>query len=92
MIEIEENKIFLIGPKGSIELIPDDEITLRLGMIYEGECEGNARSETAKKFGYTRQRYHQLLQNVILTPKSPIYCALEFNVFELNAALNICHL
>ena len=31
-------------------------------MLYEGECEGNGRTETARKFGYTRQRYHQLLQ------------------------------
>jgi transposase len=31
-------------------------------MLYEGECEGTSRREAARKFGYTRQRYHQLLQ------------------------------
>ena len=61
-IDMDNDSILLVGPQGSLSLDSDDEITLRLGMLYEAECEGKGRSETARKFGYTRQRYDQLLQ------------------------------
>ena len=60
MIKIENQKIFLQGVNGTIEVKNDDEITLKLAMLFEGECEGKPIAETAKKFGYTRQRYNQL--------------------------------
>ena len=62
MIKIESDGKFLVGPHGSLQIREDDEVTLRLGMLFEGECEGHGRTKTAKKYGYTRQRYHQLLQ------------------------------
>jgi transposase len=61
MIEIHESKASLSGPKGSLAIKEDDEITLRLAMLYEGECEGLGPSKAAKKFGYARQRYYQIL-------------------------------
>ncbi len=62
MIEIDSGGIFLTGPKGSILLRDDDEITLKLAMLFEGECEGIGASKAAQKFGLTRQRYYQILQ------------------------------
>ncbi len=62
MIKIDRGKFFLSGPKGIVKLVQDDEITLKLGMLYEGECEANCKTVVAEKFGYTRQRYYQLLQ------------------------------
>jgi len=62
MIKIKGHKCFLIGPKGFIQIRDDDEIALKLGMLFEGECEGIGAAKAAEKFGYTRQRYHQLLQ------------------------------
>lgn len=62
MIRIDSDGFFLTGPKGFIALREDDEITLKLGMLFEGECEGSGARKAAEKFGYTRQRYHQLLQ------------------------------
>ena len=62
MIEIASSGLFLTGPKGSIPLKEDDEITVKLAMVFEGECEGSGRTKAAQKFGYTRQRYHQILQ------------------------------
>jgi transposase len=64
-IDMDTESILLVGPQGSLSLPAADEITLRLGMLYEGECEGKGRSETARKFGYSRQRYHQLLQKFL---------------------------
>lgn len=62
MIKIEGQNLFLNGPKGSIPVRADDEITPKLVMLFEGECEGLGATKAAQKFGYTRQRYHQLFQ------------------------------
>ena len=63
MITLENNKIRLTGEKGEIILNEnvEDEVLLKFGMLYEGECEGLGPTQAAKKFGYTRQRYYQLL-------------------------------
>lgn len=61
MIEIHEGKTFLSGPKGTLSVREDDEIALKLAMLFEGQCEGLGPLKAAKKFGYTRQRYHQIL-------------------------------
>ena len=50
----------LTGPAGSLLLPPDDEITLKLAMLYAGDCEGLGPSQAARKFGYSPQRYFQL--------------------------------
>jgi len=62
MIKIDSEGLFLWGPHGALPLKENDEITLKLGMLFEGECEGIGPTKAAEKFGYTRQRYHQLLQ------------------------------
>jgi hypothetical protein len=41
-------------------VLPDDEITLKLAMLFEGDCEGLGPLEAARKFGYSKQRYFQL--------------------------------
>jgi hypothetical protein len=61
MIEIHEGRASMSGPKGSLAIKEDDEITLRLAMLYEGECEGLGPAKAARKFGFTRQRYYQIL-------------------------------
>ncbi len=61
MIQIKDGNYYLIGPEGSLRIQDDDEITKKICMIYEGECEGHKRTKVAERFGYTRQRYHQIL-------------------------------
>jgi hypothetical protein len=61
MIEIHDGKASLFGPKGSLPVRENDEITLKLAMLYEGQCEGLGSARAAEKFGFTRQRYHQIL-------------------------------
>ena len=63
MIEIHGGKTFLSGPKGSLSIREDDEITRKLAMLFEGQCEGLGPLKAAKKFGYTRQRYYQILDH-----------------------------
>ena len=62
MININGTGFLLEGPKGSLPVNQNDEITLKLAMLIEGECEGYGRSKADKKYGYTRQRYHQILK------------------------------
>ncbi|MBU1205923.1 MAG: hypothetical protein KKH04_03190 [Proteobacteria bacterium] len=61
MIEIHEGIPSLSGPKGFLPVREDDEITFKLAMLFEGQCEGFGPLKAAKKFGYTRQRYYQIL-------------------------------
>jgi transposase len=52
----------IVGPRGELIVPVGDEITPRLAMIVEGECEGLGAAESAAKHGLTRQRYYQLLK------------------------------
>lgn len=61
MIEIHKGIPSLSGPKGSLPVKEEDQITLKLAMLFEGQCEGLGPSNAAEKFGYTRQRYYQIL-------------------------------
>lgn len=65
MIEFDDQRIVLAGPQGLLAVRDDDEITIKLAMLYEGECEGQSRSECADKFNYSRQRYYQLLNKYL---------------------------
>ena len=56
----------LLGPSGSILLPDEDEITRKLAMLFEGQCEGLGPTRAAQKFGYSKQRYFQLLEQLQL--------------------------
>ena len=45
---------------GSLSIDQNDEITVKLAMLLEGECGEEGPSKAAAKFGYSRQRYFQL--------------------------------
>src|SRR5271166_4799309 len=62
MIEFFDSSAKLVGHSGSILLPDDDEITRKLAMLFEGQCEGLGPTQAARKFGYTKQRYFQLLE------------------------------
>jgi len=57
----DQNQPHLTGPAGSLLLSADDEITLKLAMLFEGQCEGSGPTKAASKFGYSKARYFQLL-------------------------------
>ncbi len=50
----------LIGTDGTLDIPPDDEITLKLSMLIEGECEGLGPTQAARKYAFSKQRYFQL--------------------------------
>jgi len=62
MLEFFDSSAKLVGHAGSILVPGDDEITRKLAMLFEGQCEGVGPTQAARKFGYTKQRYFQLLE------------------------------
>ncbi len=60
-MELDSQGQRLVGAQGTLQLVPDDEVTRKLAMLIEGQCEGIGPSRAAAKYGYTRQRYFQLL-------------------------------
>jgi transposase len=60
MAQFDPKKQALIGVGGRLSVRPDDEITRKLSMLIEGECEGLGPLQAAQKFGFSKQRYFQL--------------------------------
>jgi len=53
---------FLItGPSGSLTISADDEVARKLAMLIEGKCLGLGPTKAANKYGFTKQRFFQLL-------------------------------
>jgi len=61
MLSFDGSTARLQGAEGSLPVRSEDVITRHLAMLFEGECEGGGPTAAARKFGYTRQRYFQLL-------------------------------
>ena len=60
MAQFDLEKQALVGAGGLLSVRADDEITRKLCMLIEGECEGLGPIQAAEKFGFSRQRYFQL--------------------------------
>lgn len=60
---INDEKIMFTGPNGSLSIKPDDRAAKKLAMLIEGKCFGFGPTEAAKKYGYTKQRFFQLLND-----------------------------
>jgi hypothetical protein len=59
-MHFDVKKLALVGSGGSLAVAENDEVTQKLAMLIEGECEGLGPLKAAKKFGYTKQRYFQI--------------------------------
>lgn len=62
MLSIQGKKRILQGLRGTLDVLENDEITFKFAMLFEGECEGVGPTAAANKFGYSKQRYFQLLR------------------------------
>jgi transposase len=61
-MQMDDQTHTLVGQGGFLSVPADDEITRKLAMLIEGECEGLGPLRAAEKFGYSKQRYFQLRQ------------------------------
>jgi len=62
MFTFDADKSVLAGPRGSLAVPEDDEVTRKLAMLIDGQCMGLTAEAAAKKYGYSRPRYFQLLK------------------------------
>lgn len=65
MATFNRNLKQFLGPGGNLPLLEDDEATLKLAMLIEGECGLDGPEQVATQFGYTRQRYYQIKQKFL---------------------------
>jgi hypothetical protein len=62
MVQFNHVQSVLTGEAGSLAVRADDEVTRKLAMLIEGECDGLGPLAAAQKYGFTKQRYFQLRQ------------------------------
>lgn len=58
---MESNQCYYISQKGTLCIKAEDKISRKLAMLFEGECMNISISEVARKYGYSRQYYYQVL-------------------------------
>lgn len=59
-MRFDSKKLAMIGDGGTLSVAENDEVTHKLAMLIEGECEGLGPIKASAKFGYTKQRYFQI--------------------------------
>jgi hypothetical protein len=59
-MQFDLKRSVIVGSGGVLAVAAQDEITHKLAMLIEGECEGLGPIQAAKKFGYSKQRYFQV--------------------------------
>ena len=64
MLCMKGNRVWLEGPAGTISVPADDEVCTKLFMLYEGACTELGPSAAARKYGYTKQRFYELLKQL----------------------------
>jgi transposase len=62
MLEFHNGVPVLQTDQGTLVFPHNDLITLRLAMLFEGECQGLGATKAAAKYGVSRPRYYQLLE------------------------------
>jgi len=55
----------IVGEHGSLKVDQEDEVSRKLAMLIEGECERLSAAEVAERYGFTKQRYYQIRQAFI---------------------------
>ena len=62
MVRIDAETNCFEGPAGQLPIAPGDEVARKLGMLVEGICHGLGPTRAARKYGYTKQHFYQVLK------------------------------
>lgn len=65
MVKFNLKQHALVGDSGKLIVPADDEVTRKLAMLIEGECEGLGPIAASKKYDFSKQRYFQLRQILV---------------------------
>lgn len=55
------NQFLLEGKAGFLPVFSNDKSLVKFAMLVEGECNGTGAIKAAKMYGYSKQRYYQIL-------------------------------
>jgi len=61
----ETNHLFFSGPSGTLPIKSDDKAAIKLAMLIDGKCMGFGPLKSAERYGYTKQRFFQILHSYI---------------------------
>lgn len=61
-MENKKDKFYFEGSHGKLPIREDDKVARKLAMLIEGLCKETGPSKAARKYGYTRQRFYQVLK------------------------------
>ena len=56
-----QNNFFFSGTSGCLAINPSDSAAIKLAMLIDGKCMGLGPTKAAKKYGYTKQHFFQVL-------------------------------
>jgi hypothetical protein len=62
MNETGKNVFQIEGPSGTLPVKSTDKVSRQLAMLIEGKCLGLGPTKAAKKYGYSKQRFFQVLK------------------------------
>lgn len=62
MDKTDTNIIQLEGTSGILPISANDEVGRKLAMLIEGMCMGLGSTKAAAKYGFSKQRFYQLLE------------------------------
>jgi hypothetical protein len=65
MLHFDPQLLQLVGPAGTLAVAATDEVTRKLAMLIEGECQGLGPLAAAQKFGFSKQRYFQIRRDFL---------------------------
>jgi transposase len=60
MLAFDRDQHRLVGPHGSLPILAEDDITRKLAMLIEGECDALGPRQAAETFGFSKSRYYQI--------------------------------
>jgi transposase len=64
MLQLDENATAFVGPSGTLPVGGDKKALQKLAMLIEGECMELGPTKAARKYGYSRPRYYQVLEKL----------------------------
>lgn len=60
-----KSTVHIQGPAGSLPVKFEDKLSRQLAMLFESKCLGLGPTKAAQKYGYSRQRFFQILNAFI---------------------------
>jgi transposase len=62
MVETGKKVLQIQGPAGTLPIKSEDKVSRQIAMLIEGKCLGLGPIKAAKKYGYSKQRFFQVLK------------------------------